>query len=500
MAQTTVHNPPLRLDLVTMIWRFFTSVRVAITTIAFITLFTFIGTLVPQAAQAGLLDDLAYQNWLIFQRGKFGDFVPLMDVLGFFNIFQTLYFRGLLAFLTVSIVLCTINRIPAIWRNAMHVPPIKVGDKLFEVHPTARRLDAAALAPAEALAALEERLRGRRYRVLAETHGDHTYVYADKNRFGMFGTFVSHTGLVLVILGALVGSLYGWRDDAFTITDGAMREVGFGTNLAVRNELFIDEYDPATGQPSDFYTDAVLLRKEGEEWVEVTEHRIRVNTPLDYNGVVIHQAFFGPSIVLTVKDNQGNVLFDDGIPLPYRNPDGRPLGWVDIPAGRFPIPLSVFVVGRAPVGPGGDPLIAPGQVVIEVYPQGRTTQQNLLFMDRLDVGAPVEMKAPMNNRTLLEFTFARERQFTGLNVSYNPGLPVIWTACALMLLGWGAVFYFPHRRIRALIVADERGRARIATAAISKLDVGGRGEYERLVDDLQRRLRPAATPAPAAAD
>ena len=502
MARTTatVTTPPRRFDPLGAVWRFSTSVRVAILQIALIAVCTFIGTLVPQAAQAGLFDQVAYQNWLVFQRGKFGNFVPLMDLLGLFNIFQTVYFRGLLAVLTLSIILCTINRIPGIWRNAMVLPPLKVGDKLFEVHQTARRLDAGAVDEAAALDHLTAALRARRYRVLTEASGDHTYVYADKNRFGIFGTFVSHTGLVLVLVGALVGSIFGWRDDVFTVTDGSTRPVGFGTNLAVRNELFVDEYDPVTGQPSDFYTDAVLLEQRGDAWTEIKRHRIRVNTPLEHNGVVVHQAFFGPSAVLTVKDNQGNVMFSGGIPLPYRNPDGRPIGWVDVPAGRFPIPLTVFVVGRAPVGASGDPLIEPGQVVVEVYPAGQATENNLLYRDLLDLGTPAAMKAP-TGRTILEFTFERERQFTGLNLSYNPGLPLIWSACGLMLLGWGAVFYFPHRRLRALVSRDAHGRAQIAAAVISRLDLGARNEYERLLADVQGRLQPTATaPVSAVAD
>jgi cytochrome c biogenesis protein len=322
---------------------------------------------------------------------------------------------------------------------------------------------------------------------VTEADGDRAFVYADKNRFGIFGTFVSHVGLVLVLTGALIGSVFGWRDDVFTITDGATRPLGFGTNLALRNELFVDEYDPATGQPSDFYTNAVMLEKRGDQWVEIRRHRIRVNDPLEHNGVVVHQAFFGPAAVLTLKDNQGNVLFSDGIPLPYRTPDGRPIGWVDVPAGRFPIPLSVFVVGRAPVGSAGDPLIRPGQVIVEVYPRGQATPNTLLFRDRLDLGTPAAMKAP-TGRPLLELTFERERQFTGLNLSYNPGLPLIWAACALMLLGWSSVFYFPHRRVRALVAADARGLTRVASVVISTLDFGARREHEQVMGDVEARL------------
>jgi cytochrome c biogenesis protein len=491
MAQSTASARPARLDLLDRLWRLATSVRLALILIGLIAVGAFIGTLVPQAANAGLYDEVAYFNWLDFQRERFGSFaslVTLFDAIGFFAIFQSWYFRLLLALLTVSIALGGIaNRAPKIWRGLTQTPPVRAGERLFEVHESARRVTAGPAEHDRAVAALTESLRGRRYSVAAETEGDRTFIYADKNRNGILGTFVSHVGLILCLVGALIGSVFGWRDDVFTITDGSTREIGRGSNLAVRNDLFVDEYDPTTGQPSDFYTNAILLKKEGDSWTELRRHRIRVNDPLEQDGIVVHQAFFGPSAVLTIKDNQGGLLFSDGVPLPYRNPDGRPIGWIDVPAGRFPIPLSVFVVGRAPVGPVGDPLIAPGQVVVEVYPAGRSTPDALLFRDRLDIGKPVAMKAP-NGRTLLELTFERERQFTGLNLSYNPGLPLIWLACAMMLLGWGAVFYIPHRRLRALVAADGRGQTRIASVVISKLDFGARREHEQITADVAARL------------
>lgn len=489
MVQLTTTSRQPQINPIDWIWRFLTSVRVALWIIGLIALCTFIGTLVPQAANAGLYDEAAYQNWLQFQRGKFGELVPVMDKLALFHLFQAPYFRGLLAVLTAAVVLCTINRIPAIWRNAMQLPPVRVGDKLFEVHQSARHLEFAGTEPAPTVAALVAGLRARRYRVIQESADGQTYLYADKNRFGIFGTFVSHTGLVLCILGALMGSILGWRDDVFTITDGSTRAIGNGTDLAVRNDLFVDEYDPQTGQPSDFYTDAVLLQRQADgNWAELRRHRIRVNDPLVENGVIVHQAFFGPAITLKITDNQGNVLFNDGVPLPYRNPDGRPIGWFDLEAGRFPIPLSIFVIGRAPVGPAGDPSIQPGQVFVEIYPRGRATAENLLFADLLNVNQSKTWGAPMTGRALLNLSFERERQFTGLNLSYNPGLPVIWLACGLMLIGWSAVFYLPHRRLRALVTTLPGGATRVATAFISKHDLGARAEAERLLSDLQHRL------------
>ncbi|HUE76091.1 MAG TPA: cytochrome c biogenesis protein ResB, partial [Chloroflexota bacterium] len=57
----------------------------------------------------------------------------------------------------------------------------------------------------------------------------------------------------------------------------------------------------------------------------------------------------------------------------------------------------------------------------------------------------------------LEFTFVRETQFSGFQAVKDPGGPIFFIAAALMLVGIITVFYFPPRRIWALIRAGETG-------------------------------------------
>ncbi|MDP6102833.1 MAG: cytochrome c biogenesis protein ResB, partial [Dehalococcoidia bacterium] len=74
--------------------------------------------------------------------------------------------------------------------------------------------------------------------------GDDIYVYGERNRYGRFGTFLTHGGIVLVLAAALWGNLTGFRDDGLTIPDGSVREVGHDTGLSVLNEGFIEEDHP----------------------------------------------------------------------------------------------------------------------------------------------------------------------------------------------------------------------------------------------------------------
>lgn len=57
----------------------------------------------------------------------------------------------------------------------------------------------------------------------------------------------------------------------------------------------------------------------------------------------------------------------------------------------------------------------------------------------------------------LNVQFVRERRLTLLQVAYDPGIPILFAASALLILGLAITFYFPQRRIRALVSATAEG-------------------------------------------
>jgi cytochrome c biogenesis protein len=64
--------------------------------------------------------------------------------------------------------------------------------------------------------------------------------------------------------------------------------------------------------------------------------------------------------------------------------------------------------------------------------------------------------------------------FSGVQVSYDPGYPVIFTGVILMLFGLGALFYLHQRRVMVFIRPHTKDSE-------ARVDVGGwssRGEKE----------------------
>src|SRR5207253_4247550 len=105
-----------------------------------------------------------------------------------------------------------------LWKQAIH-PRIKVGRGFFNGGETRAALGSP-LAPAAAFEAFRSTLERRGFRLKVQREGEAGYVYADRFGLAPLATFISHTGLVLILLGAVWGSLIGFREDGFAVPDG----------------------------------------------------------------------------------------------------------------------------------------------------------------------------------------------------------------------------------------------------------------------------------------
>jgi len=489
-------------DLFDRVWRLLSSVRFTMLLIAIAAAGVLAGTLILQAPADVRANPDSYTAWLVRPQGKYGQ--PWADIfvtLDLYRVFQSVWFRGTLAILSLAVVVCTVNRMPGIVASIRR-PAIKVPERLFERAP----LRAEFRFPEVAVEQAHEhvaRVMGRyRYRLIPWQDSAASVVFGDRNRYGKAGTFLNHIGIITILGAAVLGNVLGWREEGFMVPEGSTRPVGHDTGLVVRNDGFTDEYFPS-GMPKDYRSDLVLLQNGNE----VARKTIRVNDPLDFNGVRFHQAFFGPAAVMHVTDSQGNVVFDDGVALGYEFDAGglaRNGGFFTL-GNRNGLPtLAIYVLVPA-AQRGVDPAIPAGSVRLEMF---EPRQPRPSAIETLSQGTPKESMG-------YTFEFVRERQFSGLQVVRNPAVPVIWIAAAMMLVGMLTVFNFPLRRVWARLdpieederrtTNDESGAAgedssvglrpsspsgvRVRLAAVSNRDVLFAREFEKLALEIDQRIR-----------
>ncbi|GMA42314.1 cytochrome c biogenesis protein ResB [Mobilicoccus caccae] len=279
-----------------------------------------------------------------------------------------------------------------------------------------------------------------------------------------FGTVLAHTSFVILLIGVMVTAGTGFSMN-LPVTVGTRVPVGHGTNLSIEALSFRDTYH-ATGQAMDYVADVVLY--DGE--TQVAHQEVRVNTPLRYDGVKIHQSYFGTSAILTVKDAQGATVYTGGVPLEYVSDDEQnSIGRVEIPGTD----LIAFVVTPASGQVTSD--IPAGQAQVEIQ---RTGQEAPVASGRFSQGQSMQL----GEHT---YTFEREAKFTGLMVNKDHGAIWVWIGCALMMIGLITTMGFQHRRVWVRVHPSENG-AEVRAASSDKADLATQKWFRSFAYEIAR--------------
>ncbi|HEV2067282.1 MAG TPA: cytochrome c biogenesis protein ResB, partial [Thermomicrobiales bacterium] len=445
------------------VWRFFCSVRAAVAEIALLAVLVLIGTLRGSDVPQWIADAVPVAQ-------------PLVDQWYAWDVYRSVPFAVLLAVIAIAIAVCTINRVPGIWQTITH-PVVRTSSGYLnraEASATFRTGREPRALQEEVAAALGK----RRYRVLHERLGSETHLYADKNRFTKLATFPFHLALILLLVGGIVASYYGFRDREFVIAEGVTREVGHGTGLSVQLNRFQDSYTPI-GIAEQFRSNVTIF-KDGEP---VKTGDITVNSPLSYGTATFYQTDFGTSAEIEVRDSTGAVRFAGPVDLGifnYATNADSPAGFVEIPSAG--IVLTV-------VGPDVNPANAPqddtlqlrnGQMWVQVQPLGGPASPSSVASAVVDQGTPVQLQD-------LTVTFTRETRHTLLQVAYNPGIPIFFIASVMMVAGLATTFYLPRRRLRGMITPSPAG-AVLTLAPLARRDWSGKQDFFKVVESLSGAL------------
>jgi cytochrome c biogenesis protein len=457
-------------DALNRLWRFFISMRTGLWLILILGLLSLAGTLLMQAPAGMTSDPAAYTAWLATAHAKYGGWTPVLDKLGFFSIFTSIWFKGISVLLTTSVLACSVNRAPRLWKLAFH-PRTRMSETFFTHAP----LRASVLLPASPDTATDfvrDVLKSHRFRTISDPDEDGLNLYADRFRWGPFGTVMAHLSFVLILLGFFLSATTGFKDTNFTAPVGQRVEVGHGTGLAIEAKSFNDSYY-ADGRPSDYVSDLILY-KDG---VQVDRQLVRVNHPLKRDGVAFYQSFFGVAAAMKVTDAAGKTLYGQAVPLAWTSDDGsKSIGQFNLTGKKLAIEVVTPASGKT------DPNIKAGQVEVNVFQNGT---KGAIGTQVVDQGKPTTIAG-------LTYTFERTRQFTGLIVARDPGANFVWVGSILLVLGLFLVFFFPHRRVWVR-VRKTSGGSEILCASTMKRDVAFKPQFQQLITDIQLAGTPSST-------
>jgi cytochrome c biogenesis protein len=486
-ASTRVHaSTPFAARLGSSVWGLLTDVRFAVVLIVLLALAGLVGTLVRQFPVSAAGDPAQYAAELAAMHRAWDAIAPLglpvgstlvaaFDALGLFRVFSAPWFLLLMAVLTLSIVCCTIDRTPRLWRAAstVHIEqppaffdPARDQRVVLPLAPQAASVPAAGQRGGT-LAGVEAAFRSRHFRRQRIVEADgRTWLYGDRNQYQQLATLLTHAGLVLFLLAGAVTVAASFEAVLF-VGEGQtapVRSVGTPDNLLLKVHDFAAP-QRADGSFADYSTDVSVYR----DGAEVARKTIRVNDPLTVGDYTIHQNTFGPAAQLAIRDAAGGLVWDGPLLLDQQLA-GRPEGFLTVPGA----PLGLVAV----LSEGADG--TPQLVMQGVGPADPTSGESpTLFLVAIPPGTTTDPEVTAGH----SITWSGTGAWSGMVVRSDPGQTIIWLAFGLLIAGLVLTFYFPRRRAWALIEDD-----RVALAFLADRYVDREREFGELREEVERRI------------
>ena len=396
--------------------------------------------------------------------------VNALERLQLFHVFTSTWFSVGLVILILSIVACTIDRTPRLWRAGADIRVVQPEPFFDPSLPDRAALDGVS---ASLVAAT---LRRHRYHVRQVEADGVTFLYGDRHRWVKLATLLTHAGLVLFLVAGAATSALG-DEQALVVANGdslTVQPIGTPGLLLVKN-LGFSAPGLETGHPTDFTTHLAVFQN-GQQ---IADKVIRVNDPLAVDGYTFHQNGFGPAPTIVIRDSAGLPLWSGAVPMTDTV--------ASLPFAQFAVPgrdVALQLVLQKDSSGTGILLVLPFRGTLNADGTTSTTGLGPLALAQGEAAVP--------DGTDFSIAFTGVSQYTLLIAKKDPGAYIAWLAFLLLIVGLLITFWMPRRRIWSRLTAE--GRLALTVKADRYVDVGR--EFGRFLDDLVAARGTAAAPAP----
>ncbi len=399
------------------IWQFFCSARLAVYTLVLLALTSIIGTVVLQNGSE--------EDYIKFYGHGWSN---LIKAFNFDDMYHSWWFLSLIVILCINIVVCSIERLSTTWKIIF---PKKTAFNADRFRRLKNRETLAFDKPLSQLTLESEKLLSKKVgSVIKEDGGNSIILYAEKGRWTRLGVYVVHTSLLLLFLGALIGSIFGFKAN-LNLNEGQTSDTAIllenknpvKLDFSIRcNDFNVTFYD--TGAPEEFRSNVTLM----ENGKEILTTDIQVNQPLRYKGINIFQSSYGSAlpdqVSLEIIDRQDNsvVIRTVKIGEEFNLSDEETLFKLE---GFLPH----FDFNGHDLGPAFI-----GRIVEK---DGKSFQ----------IGLPLKFPTFDKMRKgpfAFVVTEADQKHYTGLHITKDPGIWYVYTGFILMIIGCWITFFMAH--------------------------------------------------------
>ena len=446
---------------------FFTSLKLTISLLILLAFVSIIGTLIPQNLTEN--EYLRYYSESTYNALK---------MIGFFDLYHSWWFILLLFSLCINLLACSIKNVPRTLKLLAQNSPRLMDDQIENLFLKAKIEKNFSFAEArEKIASILK----KNFCFPQETLEKGTaHLFCERARFSRWGFFITHISVVVILIGGLIGSLWGFKGNV-EITEGT------STNqIRLQNGLIFDlgfwvgcddfevTYYP-NGTPKD-YKSSLSIFVEGKK---VLTKIIEVNHPLKYKGLVFYQKSFGEApeqgveVILRVIKRRS-----EGFGNEFRVSVGESF---ILPKTDLKVKLNRFFPD---FGLGEN-----GVVINRSSALHNPALELLIFKgEELQMRTWAFQKFPDFHGNKGEYQFLiqdiKGKIYTGLQVTKDPGVNVVWIGCAMMIIGILITFFFSHQQVWVRIqgVGDKLELVVAGTARKNRI------AFEKVFDKITRDI------------
>lgn len=453
------------------LWKFFASVKLTVVVLLSLALLSIIGTLIPQ------------NQGPVEYFKTFGPFIyQVLATLDIFDMYQSWWFQLLVITLVTNVIICSLDRLRITGKVIFTREP------KFDPPSYRRRKNRRDLTLNVEAATLRQTFENKisrqfGYCRMTETE-DGFVITAEKGRWTRLGVYTVHLSVVILLLGSLVGSLKGF-EGYVNIVEGESADTiqlrnsdqHYKLPFAIRCDDFdVRFYD--TGAPREFRSTLTIIEKSAE----IMRKDIIVNDPLRYAGINIFQSSYGklnPEPAATTMPEEVELSFRGVASGMIYNRKIRRGQAVEIPEG-----LGRFVIeGFEPVARFQGRDIGPA-ISGTLTPRDGPARKIILAVNfpRFDIMRRGDVVISVASKMVTTET----RYYTGLQVTSDPGVGMVYAGFSLMIFGCLVTFFMSHQQVVVEVRAKSGKSAVMVAGKANRNRVGMNLKIKRLTAQLVR--------------
>lgn len=398
----------------TSIWRFFSSVRLAVFLLITLAITSVVGTLIPQGES------------LQFYLETYGpNLFRIIKLLHLDDTYHSWWYLILLGLFSTNLIVCTLRRLPftlrLFRRDNLAVDPGRLLRMPFKKDwEIEGELDNNST---QSIISAFKKVAGKFHERSDVDEGK--LFLAERGKWSYWGVYGLHGSILIIFFGAMVGLFMGFKGGVMLPEGEAIghivnRQTGeqIPLGFSVRcDRFYISFYD--NGAPKEYRSDLTVLNGNKE----VAHKSIVVNDPLVYRGITFYQASYRAIPEVTVQ-------------VAKSDSPRRSLIISAFQKALWPEEQLTFGMMKYQPNVHGSP-------AAQIWVRDQEGREGNFWLLK---GNEKEFKKG-EDLYRISLTNAKQRYLTGLQVKKDPGVWIVWLGCAVLIVGFAVVFWVPHRRM-----------------------------------------------------